>query len=1620
MKRQLYQRCLAMVLVLTVIAGISPAVLAADLPEPEEMDLLEEVQESGAAESDAVLQPEAFPSELPTEAPVEVPAETSAETPPEEPEEPTPEAPQEEEPDDEMTAAEPETQSMGEEAEPAEQEPIADYDSFLQHLKELETYAANYAAEDPQQDPGALVINFIRTGVERYTSGTWATLAGAENTAFTAYVAEQDAQNGTGASRLKYLEEMQLPNGNTVDLGHMFGTMDIACYAATQGMTEGVQQARADLGGWAGDTADMMFCAVNADIPDSVDLTETDVDALAEAILSRYLGADYNGLNHVEHSFTATDLYGDMDAYYVMHSYLAGGGSLSSLMENYFTDSLTDAQRADYFLQNRLGGAKTKKDIRAKVLELYTGNALLEALEASYSLTDLENHDRLQQACCYAFADYLFGLAGDDSGETPVEPVDPVDPVDPEKPENPYYTVFSQRSSTLAPGVDQNITYALTTDEKQMVFYTATVDLSREDVHIYANYHGNDGSGWAMSRVTDQMEAARKKHTDPEDVAHYVENYSTVLGINADFYDMSTGVPCGALVMEGTEYHGVGSENFFGILEDGTPIIGGPEEYTQYRDQIWEAVGGSAYLVQNGKSAVTSQTDYYNSRHSRTCVGITADGKVVLMVLDGRQEPFSVGGSAEELAQIMIEAGCETAINLDGGGSSTFAAKQEGEDQVSVVNRPSDGYERSVSSSLLVVSTAEATDTFDHARIDTEADYLTVGASVTLHASGVSANGNAASMPEGVEWALSDETMGSMEDGVFTASKLGDVEVQLWDQGNVVGSKTLHVVVPDQLMFTRKRMDVIYGQKTELPLTATCGGNPVIFCPEDVMVTLGNSAAGTVEGLDFTASAGTGIRNVKVTAMLASDYSISASMVLALYSEDEAKFDFGTAMYGDRNLAWNREVSNATVISDSQDGVLSCIYQIDQPGLPMTASYTFALDMQKVEVPERLVPLLSMVAGGDLENVTAWDILLQLAERVSGKTTVEAKLCFDPNVTVDTSQLKIVNEYFRLEGSQLDPETNTLTLTIGWIKQTEAIPQETANPIVIVSGIQLTPKDNALWDASDCLSVNNTGEISYDIYLGANALYSMACQTSFQQNYGIYPYKEPENVIHPQGGHFANTFCTFTDSYTLDRTVKEGWAERDGGLSYYRDNQPLTGIWLLPGYQDETKAYYYDFGQDGMCTGPLTGLFQKDGSTYYAIGGILMKGWRLIPDDQGNDCYYYFDYGTGAAADGVQTIGGHTYGFEACILKNGAWETDERGIHYFWAGREMQNQWFNVDGKEYFAYANTCAVATGIAKTLNHQRTGEEYYYFDETGVWQKDFTGLVAVGEKTYLIEQGVRKNYPGLFRLNDDLYYINSGYTLIRNRDYYVSRTNGLLPAGKYHFDADGKLVVTPPGERKNGIVKEGDTWYYYVDDVKTYGGLIEMDGAYYYVRSNFEVVHGRSYFVSKTNGLLSQGTYEFDADGKMVINAPEERRNGIVKEGDTWYYYVNDVKTYGGLIEMDGVYYYVRSNFEVVHGRSYFVSKTNGLLPQGTYEFDADGKMVIRAPEERRNGIVKEGDTWYYYVNDVKTYGGLIEMDGVYYYVRSNFEVVHGRSYFVSKTNGLLPQGTYEFDAEGRMIR
>ena len=1452
---------------------------------------------------------------------------------------------------------------------------ISDYATFLSCFKVLEGYAQTYAEENAGEDANALIINYIRTGVERYTSGTWEMVCGKENTAFTAYVSEQDTANNTSASALKNLGNFTLPNGNKVDLGHVFGAMDVANYAKVQGMTDAVVQARADMGSWAGDITDLMYCAENVDIADKVDTTETDVDTLAANIRTKYLGVDYGTLNSVGHSFADTDLYGDMDAFYLTTEMNRGGVALSTIIENYFTAGLTDASRASYFLTNRLGGMVTKDGIRSKVLSTYTGNTLIGALESSYSLTDLPNCETLRKACCYAFADYLFDLAGDPNGTDPVDP-DPVDP-DPKpepKPDNAYYSVFSSDTTTVAPGVTQTINYALTKDDKQIVYYIATADIAREDVSIHANYHDNDPSqGWAMSRVSDQMAAAQKRHSDPSDAANYVEHYNAVVGVNADFYNMTTGAPSGALVMDGVEYHGGTSKNFFAILKDGTAMIGGPSDYAAYQDQIQEAVGGSVYLVKDGKPVVTSAADYYNSRHSRTCVGITAEGKVVMMVLDGRQEPFSAGGTAEELAQIMLDAGCVTAINLDGGGSTTFVAKQEGSNTLTVVNRPSDGYERSVSSSLMVVSTAPVSTEFDHALITSAYDYLTSGATVRLVASGVSVSGSAAELPANLTWKSADETIGTVsEDGVFTAVKKGSVEIQLLSGDTVIGSKTLTVVEPNGLKFSKTSINAIYGDSVRLPLVATYNENPVAVCAGDITFELSNSAAGTVEaannGFAFTGSEGSGLRNVTITAMITRDYSISATIKVAMYSANQAIFDFDNATSGDRTFAWTRDVSNAEYLPGG-DGETDRYHVID-PSQPMNVTYVFGLDMMTIKMPEKLEPLLSMVAGGDISGITAWDLLLQLAERVSPKTEVTVKFQFDQNVDVDISNLTVSNDYFRLTSASMD-ENNLLTVKCNFIKQSQAIDPETANPICILSGVKMTAKNGA----NQTLTITNAGSIGYDIYLGANALYNMAKQTSFQEQYGIYPYEEPENVTHPKGGHFyCESYQKFTDKFILDGTVWSGWKQINGATYYFVDNVAVKGVYKVPGLNDESNEYFYQFNETtGACEGKVTGLFELDGAWYYAIKGVAKSGWWNLTDADGSSAYYFFSTKTFQAVDGNQKIDGYNYVFSNHKLVRGDFVKDAGGTHYRWAGEWMCNKWLELDGKKYYlGYGPNGYVQTGIFHIYEYPTR----YAADENGVWQEHLTGPFDYKGETYYCVAGIIQEGAGLVRIDGDYYYFRtSTSTAVKARAYWITVTNGLLPAGQYTFDADGKMVnppivtpdpdPSPEPEVKNGIVAENGSLYYYVDGVLTGVGLIRLNGDYYYVKtSNCEVVHGRSYWVTDTNGLLPAGPYTFGTDGKM-INPPvvdptpdpdpepeptpdpdptPDVKNGIVAENGSLYYYEDGVLTGAGLIRLNGDYYYVKtSNCEVVHGRSYWVTDTNGLLPAGPYTFGADGKMV-----------------------------------------------------------------------------
>ena len=162
-------------------------------------------------------------------------------------------------------------------------------------------------------------------------------------------------------------------------------------------------------------------------------------------------------------------------------------------------------------------------------------------------------------------------------------------------------------------------------------------------------------------------------------------------------------------------------------------------------------------------------------------------------------------------------------------------------------------------------------------------------------------------------------------------------------------------------------------------------------------------------------------------------------------------------------------------------------------------------------------------------------------------------------------------------------------------------------------------------------------------------------------------------------------------------------------------------------------------------------------------------------------------------------------------------------------------------------------------------------------------------------------------------------------------------------YNFDENGTMYD------KNGFYFENGSWYYYVDNQLNYAGLIYCDGpegndpGYYYINTKCMLITDCGYWISKNNGHMKNKTYYFDENGTMY-EPVVELKNGIVEEDGQWYYYVDGVRTYAGLILINGDYYYVNSKCVVVRDCTYWISKNNGYMKNQNYTFDENGKMVL----------------------------------------------------------------------------
>ena len=181
----------------------------------------------------------------------------------------------------------------------------------------------------------------------------------------------------------------------------------------------------------------------------------------------------------------------------------------------------------------------------------------------------------------------------------------------------------------------------------------------------------------------------------------------------------------------------------------------------------------------------------------------------------------------------------------------------------------------------------------------------------------------------------------------------------------------------------------------------------------------------------------------------------------------------------------------------------------------------------------------------------------------------------------------------------------------------------------------------------------------------------------------------------------------------------------------------------------------------------------------------------------------------------------------------------------------------------------------------------------------------------------------------------------------------TNSWVDNGRYYVGENGvwDKTVKKPEVKKNGWVKEGSTWYYYEN-----GALARNK----WVGNYWLGTDGKM----ATSSWVDNDRYYVDGNGAWVKDAkrPEVKKNGWVKEGSTWYYYEN-----GALARNKWIgNYWLGADGKMA---------TNAWVDNGRYYVDGNEAWVRDAkkpeaakPVEKKQGWVKEGNTWYYYENGI----------------------------------------------------
>lgn len=1225
------------------------------------------------------------------------------------------------------------------------------------------------------------------------------------------------------------------------------------------------------------------------------------------------------------------------------------------------------------------------------------------------------------------------------------------------------HTVFKHTEQTLAPGVEYYNDYAYSSDGKQMVYYVSTADISRDDVVVqtsYLNQYKDKQPG--MSKLSEQIAFANQYYTDSSNPLYLGENYNVVSGVNASFYNMQTGQPTGVCFVDGVDFGTNAYPCFFAILKDGTAVMDDRANKGNYTGEtaIWQAVGGSQWLVRDGEDVTADISGEYNTdRHSRTCVGITEDGKVVLMVLDGRQEPFSCGGTMHELAQIMIEADCKYAMNIDGGGSTTFAARPEGEDDVKIINRPSDGSERSISSGLIIASLAAPSNVFDRVAMTAEDEYVTPGTSTNITVTGVSASGSSADIPAEVTYEAEN---GTFSDGVFTAgSAAGDAVVKAVYNGEVVGSTTIHVAVPDSIAFTAENFTIPYGKSAELGIEAKTGLNVIKTKPSDFTFTVTDAASGTLDGFTFTAADESEIVSTTVTAAFnGTELTTSAGLVFGKGSEVIFDFEDGTTNgFGLSYSNYNYYLPNSKVFVANKDngqvhsGNYALGLNIDysnsqESGYQMTALYQGktsgninyypgAIKLGTwLYIPDEYVGLWvrwtvsPITAVNDDGTYTLGSITSNAMDNGAGGTGVVYS--FDEPgwhyLTADLSQYKglawrdfyycmqfYISDrdgasygYYAKDNHNINGDftvyMDDVTLDYSTVVEDREAP--------VFSSVILGDEGP---HSNEGMTLTN-GYVS-DGYSKLDLSARVAENTS-KSNYSGLNASTAKVYIdgNEVASNFANGIISAANAYDFaegQHSVKFVIYDNAGNRASATRFFSVTNV----DKAESVKVVAHDPSLDRILHGSLYWVdvvaenAEKIDTVTTTLNLDSMSKWELdhmTVADGFEASYEVVDAGDKIVKLTIKNNGSNLAGEQALVsMPIRAWEMDNSNKKGATSNKEWTYAEFKAT-KEFWPVATEVRIQQGEVNYTDGAKdsfTGENVFVWSES--WA-DYANMTKTqeGKDYYNAWNGGHIHNTTVTKEAKAATCTEDGWT----EETFCEECNSVVkwsetvPATGHDFELDleqGKIVCKTCGEVNTaytGLI-EKDGKHYYAKIGVLSGGWVDIDGDWYYFDEETKEAVS-----TLNNGFV---TYEFEENGKLISG-----KWYTTEEGTKYYYgpdfYVATRTASVAWAEIDGKTYGFDRNGYRYEGPNY-AKESNA--PQYMYNFDDDGVYLGKF-----SGIT---DLRYFEDGVAVPLNKLIEYDGDYYYVQGNSVLATG-TFKVVNGNNIVADNTYrEFDKDGKMI-